>query len=149
MSKIQCGDKLKVFTRTRTGWKTKECTVVEETEKFISVNYGLYPGCINKFDLKTGKVKIKKIGTEENGMRKEEVKDKEIEFNGAKGKLSLDIIGVTLSGENGTYTVCKEGIELKSEEQTLAFQNVQQWEDFKAEIDRVFEYGTENKILAS
>lgn len=212
MSKIQCGDKLKVFTKGRRGWKAKECTVVEETEKFISVNYGLYPGCINKFDLKTGNVKIKRI-EEENGMKPEakitkeqlleECKiygtdkdavnhigekyglapntiksyiqrwltieekiaiDKSVEnkcnedmkkiekvilSTAPKDALSLDIIGVTLSGENGTYTVCKEGIELKSEEQILSFGNVQQWEEFKAEIDMVFEYGTENKILAS
>lgn len=67
----------------------------------------------------------------------------------SKEKLNLDIVGVTLSGENGTYTVCKEGIELHGEEQTLAFQNVQQWESFKNEFDKVFEYGKSNKILAS
>lgn len=66
-----------------------------------------------------------------------------------KEELGLAIQEIKLSGSNGTYTVCKEGIELHGEEQTLAFQNLQQWESFKNEFDKVFEYGKSNKILAS
>lgn len=65
-----------------------------------------------------------------------------------KEDLGLIVQEIRLNGENGTYRVCKDGIELQGEEQTLAFQNVQQWENFKNEIDRVFEYGKSNKILA-
>lgn len=217
MSKIQCGDKIKVLTKTRTGWKEKECTVVEETEKFISVNYGLYPGCINKFDIKTKKVKIEKIETEENQMFKQEVKitkeqlleecrtfgtGKEAEKaigekyglapntikayinkwltveekaafkdkvdyknekiekaifstelkespKETKATLKLDIVGITLKGENGMYKLCKNGLELSNSGQILAFENKQQWEEFKAEIDRAFEYGKHSMVFDS
>jgi hypothetical protein len=83
--------------------------------------------------------------TEENKNVKEEV----VESTEPEKKdvPTLDIKEITLNGSNGTYRVCKEGIELKSEEQILSFENVQQWEDFKTEIDRVFEYGRSNKIL--
>ncbi|URZ06446.1 hypothetical protein [Clostridium felsineum] len=66
-----------------------------------------------------------------------------------KENLGLTIQEIRLNGVNGEYRVCKEGIELHGEEQTLAFQNIKQWEEFKAEIDSVFEYGKSNKILAS
>lgn len=61
---------------------------------------------------------------------------------------NLDVKEIRINGSNGTYRVCKDGIELKNEEQILSFENLQQWEDFKAEIDKVFEYGKSNKILA-
>lgn len=64
-----------------------------------------------------------------------------------KEELGLAIQEIKLNGSNGTYTVCKEGIELRNRGTTLAFENLQQWEEFKGEIDQVFEYGKSNKIL--
>lgn len=66
-----------------------------------------------------------------------------------KATIRLDIIGVTLTGENGTYKLCKDGLELSDEGQTLSFKNVYQWENFKAEIDRAFEFGKSSKVLGS
>lgn len=66
-----------------------------------------------------------------------------------KATLRLDIIAVTLTGENGTYKLCREGLELSNEGQTLSFENVQQWEEFKAEIDRAFELGKSSKVFDS
>ncbi|WP_234121158.1 hypothetical protein [Clostridium hydrogenum] len=64
-----------------------------------------------------------------------------------KATLKLDIVGVNLKGENGTYKLCKNGLELVNEGQILAFENKQQWEDFKNEIDRAFEYGKSGKVF--
>ncbi|MCR3760390.1 hypothetical protein KYB31_15540 [Clostridium felsineum] len=65
-----------------------------------------------------------------------------------KEDLGLTIQEIMLNGVNGEYRVCKEGIELSNKEQTLGFSNQEEWEEFKAEIDSVFEYGKSNKILA-
>lgn len=64
-----------------------------------------------------------------------------------KATLRLDIVGVNLKGENGTYKLCKNGLELSNQGQILAFENKQQWEDFKNEIDRAFEYGKSSRVF--
>jgi len=52
----------------------------------------------------------------------------------------LNIKNITIQGSNGIYTVCKDGIELKNKDHTLAFTCKEDWEDFKAEIDKVFAF---------
>lgn len=81
----------------------------------------------------------------------EEVKEKTVEnAETKKGTNTLDLCikEITISGSNGTYKACKDGIQLENEGMKMAFENKQQWEEFKSEFDVVFRYVKEKNILA-
>lgn len=76
------------------------------------------------------------------------IHQKKIEPNKeVKSQLKLNIKSITIQGENGIYRVYGEGIQLDNGGKTMAFENEQQWEDFKKEFDKVFSYAKEKNIL--
>lgn len=51
----------------------------------------------------------------------------------------LKVLSMTVQGENGTYRVCEKGVELQNEGLVLAFENLEQLENFTNEYRQVFE----------
>lgn len=71
-----------------------------------------------------------------------EVKEKEKVMSVVKNevkKSGLKVLSMTVQGENGTYKVCPEGIELSNSNMILAFENETQLNIFVNEFREVFE----------
>lgn len=52
---------------------------------------------------------------------------------------NLEVLNTTIKGLNGTYKLCKEGIELSNEETLLSFENEEEFKEFTAEFTQIFD----------
>lgn len=77
------GDKVNVYYKVRSGWRKKEYEFLDESTYSIRLTNGKYSITINKYDLKTGKVRIE---SEEDKMIKKAKSIEALETNSKKGK---------------------------------------------------------------
>lgn len=77
-------------------------------------------------NLETSKEKIESKAVAENATTESKVE-------------KLKVLSMTVQGENGTYRVCEKGVELQNEGLVLAFENLEQLENFTNEYRQVFE----------
>ena len=52
---------------------------------------------------------------------------------------NLEVLNVTIKGLNGTYKLCKEGIELSEGGMILSFENEEEFEIFVTEFNQIFD----------
>jgi hypothetical protein len=53
-------------------------------------------------------------------------------------KQGLKVLSMTLQGENGTYKVCPEGVELSNSNMVMSFANEQEFKEWSNEVKQVF-----------
>lgn len=68
------GDKVRVLSKVRGGWRAKQYEFLSESAYSILLTNGKYPITINKYDITTGKVEIEKMESEEDEMYNKEPK---------------------------------------------------------------------------
>lgn len=70
---MQPGDKVKVITKAKHGWRSKEFEFVQETERLYVFKNQNYRTTVSKVDIKTGMVKIEPIESEEEEMKEPKI----------------------------------------------------------------------------